>query len=64
MRVLFLPRERVEGDGERKKRRYLSILRNIKEEGIEQETYKPYKEQKNVFRKEILNLCAKIKAVW
>lgn len=54
----------MEGDGERKKRRYLSILRNIKEEGIEQETYKPYKEQKNVFRKEILNLCAKIKAVW
>ena len=42
----------MEGDRERKKKRYLSILSNIKEEGIQQETYNPYKEHKNVFLKE------------
>ena len=39
----------MEGEREKKKKRYLSILSDIKEEGIQQETYNPYKEPKNVF---------------
>lgn len=31
---------------------------------MEQETYKPYKDQENIVRKQVLDLCAKIKAIW